>query len=757
MEKSPGILQRLRLAMASRAPLTDDEKMTLAKFLPGGTRTAPDRTTRGLQRAYSRSPWVRAVASKISDSVGSARWALFGTTTSSGKFVKSEKAQGGGVDMKAFALGETIVDGLNLVPITDHPALRLLYSSNPMFPGHVARSLTQTYLDLTGEAFWLLEPQDVDGKAVPERFWPIPTSWVVSMPTATDPFWEVQTPSWKGKFPAAAVFRFVTPDPENPYNRGSGHFRSLGDEIDTDEFAARHVRAWFLNKARPDMIVFGEGLGDKDVKRLEVGWLQAAQGFVRAHRPFFMNRKVDVKMISQKFSDMELTDLRKWERDAIIHGLGIPPEILGIIESSNRATIDAADYLFARHVVTPRLEFMRAFIQFNLLPIYDDRLVLAYESPVAEDREHNLDIAKVAPWCWSVNEWRAMRGDEPRDDGDVFVIPFNQRIVPNLTPEPSAMRSLAAAPTTATALPCGCDPDDTPTDTKAIIDRAVRQIGGETMTGLALKLSPGMQADIIAAFRALRNSIDIRALMAAFDAGNLEVAMSLISEADVIAELEPARQTLREAVVLVGEESATLLGEFLGVKLAFDLTNPAAVAELEKVGAAMVTNVSDSTIAAIREVLVEAYREGRTASQAAKDIRRMIGLTEPDARSFNRLRLKLEGQGLSESEIADQLDKWVEAKIRYRAQVIAENELVQAGNAGQELLWGQAVDDGHIPPETKRRWVVTPDDRLCVLCAPMAGVEVGLNEPWQTQTGPVLNPNAIHVRCRCTEVLVVRR
>jgi hypothetical protein len=33
---------------------------------------------------------------------------------------------------------------------------------------------------------------------------------------------------------------------------------------------------------------------------------------------------------------------------------GIPPEKLGIVENSNRSTIDSADYLFAKSILVPQ-------------------------------------------------------------------------------------------------------------------------------------------------------------------------------------------------------------------------------------------------------------------------------------------------------------------------------------------------------------------------------------------------------------------
>ena len=778
--------QRLRLGMKLAGKLSDEERGILAKIIPGSRRASAYRGVQGMLTAYSRSPWIRAIESKIGDATGSVRWLLFGLKNRSGKFVKAPQLQGSNLDLKALALGTLDVDG-ELVPIPDHPLLRLLNYSNPLFPGTVGRGQTTISLDLTGEAHWLLGPESVDsGAIVPERFWLLPSNWITAMPTADHPNWEVQTPAWRGTFPEQAILRFVTPDPLNPYGRGSGLFRAFGDEIDTDEYASQHVKSFFLNDATPRLLITGEGMSEADTKRMETSWLQSLQGFLKKHKPFFIARKVDVQQLSQKFSDMELGELRKWERDILVHGVGMPPELLGIIENSNRSTINAADYLWSRWVLTPRLDLQRAFMQQQLVPIYDDRLILAYASPIQEDREYQLDVMKANPAAYMVNDWKRQAGIEPTDDGDVYLMGFNQKIVADLKPTETlqlASRStepplkLTAGSGDTDALPCGCGdpecssgPQDVYDRVNAILDGMkaglptgyTKQVGGAETTRLALHLSPQMQKEIIAAFKAMQNQIDYRALMEAFEAGNIDAAIQVLNAADLPAELEIARQTLRQAIVVVGEAAAKELGEFLGVQIAFDLTNPESVAFLQEFGAEMVTNVSDETIAALRRMLEQAYADGMTAKEVAKLIADHpgVGLTERDITRRRRLIAEMRDAGLTEAQIQTEIDKWTTAKIKYRAELIAVNELVGAGNYGQRRLWDQAMGEGLLDATTMRQWITTPDERRCVLCSPMAAPSLGVSivsmrQPYQTPTGAVFIPSDIHVHCRCTERILV--
>lgn len=416
-----GVLDRVH----SKAPVgvfSDDSRKQawglLSGALPGGMGAPPARSTADYLRAYAQMPWLRAVAMRIATAVASAEWQLFAV----GK--PQEKARRGGIVTRMQRaqgahrrkLLKTAHDHDELKQIDEHPLLDVLTQANGFQTGLSMRKLTQVHLDLVGDAFWLKER---DGQGTPVGVWPIPPHWILATPTPQFRFFRVSFRAWRGLIPDTEFLWFSDDDPMNPYARGTGLAQSLGDELETDEYAARYTKAFFYNSARPDMLIYPKGgsLQGGNVKKLEEDWLANAQGFFKAFKPYFLSREVEVKTFdNSNLRSMQFTQLREFERNTILQVFGMPPEILGVLEHSNRATISTADYLMSRYVVEPRLEFLRSVLQERFVPEYDDRIIIDFVSPVAADDDHSLAVATAAPWALTIDEWRNMAGKDPMEN-----------------------------------------------------------------------------------------------------------------------------------------------------------------------------------------------------------------------------------------------------------------------------------------------------------------------------------------------------
>lgn len=387
-------------------------------------RSPPRRGSAELILMYRHSPWLQSVVSKIAMATASVEWKVGVLVNSRGKPVKSKELGliGDHVQRNAW-LREAKAAG-EYRELTDHPILDFLDAGCHRMTGLDVRSLTQVYLELKGESFAVLER---NAMGMPVRQWPIPSHWVSELPNGSEGYYEIRVGGLPKRFPAADVLDLVIPDAYDPYSRGAGIGEALGDELDTDEYAAKFMKSFFYNGALPDAIVSYPELNHDDVKRIEEDWYARHRGSDRAHRIRFTNGKVELHEVGRSFKDMELIELRKFERNTVVEVFGIAPEVVGIIENSNRATIESADFLTAKYVVVPRVERQRAHYQVKLLPQFDKRevLVLWYESPVPEDKEYKLKAAKAAPYALTVRQWNELQGVESVGDVDVRMVPVN--------------------------------------------------------------------------------------------------------------------------------------------------------------------------------------------------------------------------------------------------------------------------------------------------------------------------------------------
>lgn len=770
-------------------------------FVPGGNQNPPTRLARQFLEQYSHMPWLRAVVNRISTSVAQTQWQIF-------------IARSTGTRNRMRSMGSTdyrdrrkellrLKQAGDLTEITDHPILDLLDTGNRFFLGMSTRILTQIYLEILGEAFWIKQ-RDNAGRVA--ALWPVPPTWIMDTPTPDKPFFKANFRGFQGEIPMTEVVWMMHPDPANPYGRGVGYMQALADELEIDEYVAKFTKTFFFNGARPDMIITMEGAKKEDRDRAEQNWQARLQGFWKAYRPFFTSKKMDVEFIQQDLSHIRLTELRVHERNTIMQVTGIPPEILGVIENSNRSTIEASDFLYSKWVVEPRLEFQRCILQEDLVPEFDERLIIDFVSPVKEDKEFHLKAAQAAPWSRTVNEWRDLQDLEPIADGsgEVFMVPFN------LTPtaainQPAGLlgtgqRGVAHDPGANVIRSLG-DPEfqclDLLTHDSAdpfvrahhelispfcrthyyvdsirpTADLSVFRQGGEPSIGgplgdlflamhdVADKFRDQVLGIFTGSVEEVRANIDRELLRNGLATGN----RGMINEALPVEILQNMEGFIADAslneIALAGSVSSDILEAVTGFQVQFDPRSEHIQRVATTMAGELVTQITDRQRSDLQDVLTRILGGDRSTDQSAQLIGDMVGLTDRQMATLLTFETNLRAQGRPESEIGSRVSNLSRAMRRRRGEVIARTETINTANAGQMETWRQAVDQSLINPQTATRvWIVTDDDRLDTrICEPMDGQVVGLFEDFTTGDGRKVPFPTAHPQCRCAVALRVNR
>lgn len=247
------------------------------------------------------------------------------------------------------------------------------------------------------------------------------------------------------------------------------------------------------------------------------------------------------------------------------------------------------------------------------------------------------------------------------------------------------------------------------------------------------------------------------------------------------------REQLMESLLDIVDSSGTSLSK-IGIRVAqgkirtakdtvrtsFKKSNPRARQWAAQRSSRLVTDVTKTTREAIRKVIARSFEKQFTVGESARLIRNVVGLTERDAQAVLRLRETLaESPGQlvragntrirvpedpSQDFLESKTEAYADRLLRARSETIARTETMAASNEGQRELWLQAQDEGLLPRNIVRKWIITDDDRLDeAICAEMEGETAELDEPFVLPDGTeVMGPPA-HPNCRCTQGLAQGR
>lgn len=157
-------------------------------------------------------------------------------------------------------------------------------------------------------------------------------------------------------------------------------------------------------------------------------WNKKHRGVENSHMAAAITGKVDVKTFgSENARELGFVESRTSTRDAVLEHFGVPREIMGITENSNRSTADSAQYIYAKNVLTPRIQDREDAINQQLLPLFGDNLVWRFDPVIPYDKEFDKALA-LDGWndgLLTKNEARAKIGMPKVKGGDVFKVGIN--------------------------------------------------------------------------------------------------------------------------------------------------------------------------------------------------------------------------------------------------------------------------------------------------------------------------------------------
>lgn len=290
-----------------------------------------------------------------------------------------------------------------------HPFLDFWENPNPLyeFNSNSIWKLQEIYLLLKGEGYFIIERR-MDG--TPAELWPVPTHWVMETPYMNNPFYRVQLSNGNSlQISVDDMFVMKNLNPIDPFRRGLGQAEAIADEIEIDEYAAKFQKKFFYNDATPALLVGMPGSQKEERERFLEMWKNKFMGVNNSHRVAAVGAEVTVNKLADNMKDLDMVNGRLFIRDGVLEHFGVPREIMGITENSNRATAEAAQYIYAQNVLSPRLSDREKAINKQLLPSFGNNLVWRFNDIIPHDKEFEKAVA--------IDGWNAglLTKDEARE------------------------------------------------------------------------------------------------------------------------------------------------------------------------------------------------------------------------------------------------------------------------------------------------------------------------------------------------------
>jgi len=308
--------------------------------------------------------------------------------------------------------------------VEDHPILDLLAQVNPYTTKFEMLDMTQTFLELLGNAYWLKVRGNNGGK--PLELWMLRPDWVKIVPGTDTPVdhYEYQEESGpRTSFRAEDVIQFKQPNPKSSIY-GMPTVQPAMETIRNLVYSTRWNMKFFYNSARPDFFVISKkGMDTESKVELRRQWDIEHGGIDNAHKFAILNGEIEVKEMNQTMKEMEFSKLHTESVNDILAAFGVPRAVIGMV-GMNRAEAEAQIYTFLAETIEPKIRRIVERLNEFLVPEFGDNLFLDFKDPTPENRKADLEFyASALSNHWMViNEVRDKENLPPLKGGwDIYM------------------------------------------------------------------------------------------------------------------------------------------------------------------------------------------------------------------------------------------------------------------------------------------------------------------------------------------------
>lgn len=593
----------------------------------------------------------------------------------------------------------------------DHSLADLLERPNPDMEMADLLQLTSLFLDSTGACLWVKNRDR--GKRVGSLY-----------PFSGDSFsvaaaegrmygrFQVRTATGQKSYAPEDVILFADPDPADPYRFVSPLDAALG-RLGIDRTLVDSVKAGLQNAVVPGMVLsFPDGMNLTDEQKAEFkASLAAGYETARNHgKSLVIGGGVTASRQKLGFDGLRGGELGKEIEAAVCACFQIPPVIIGayvgLDNSSDRHNLETSVGLFYDNAMLPLWARLEKALTRGLLreadnnPLRFVRFDKTRIKALQEDQAAKADVIQKAGRALTVNDARVMLGLVPLEDERGERLMSESAVSPSTETEEPSLRIVKSVSPRSEA-----KADDTRWVLFDAVTRA-QEYGWELAA--AQQLEEDRSAVLRIAERTLRTRQKDDDPYSPADPDSVrELIREIASHLDLNSAVQ-WRARMKPLTDATGRAAVERLSTELGIS--FDLLQPGLLEYVEEHSAKLVTQVTDTTKQAIRDVLRDGLAEGE---------------------GIPALRKRIEELGVFN---------------RSRAELIARTETTTNSNgaAVESLRAYQAEHGGTF----RKRWLSARDSRVREEHLALDGETVGLDEPFSNGLMHPGEPN-----CRCTTTL----
>lgn len=326
-------------------------------------------------RAYGSSGTVFSIVSMLARQTAKVPWHLYRQAPQDGRV--------------RYTTGDKGSD--QRTEVVQHLAMKIWNRPNAFMTGFMLREMAQTHLDLTGEAYLVVQR---DGRATfPTGLWPVRPDRMDPVPSAEKFLagYIYRGPSGEAvPLQPDEVIQVKYPNPFDPYH-GLGPVQSILVDIDAAKYSAAWNRNFFLNSATPGGVIqVDKRLSDEEWREFTDRWRESHRGMGAAHRVAVLEQGAMWVPNAHTIQDMDFANLRNVSRDVIREAFAMHKAIMGTTDDVNRANAQTAQEHFESFLITDRLDRWRDILNCFYLPLYGttgDGVEMDHDDAVTSNRE----------------------------------------------------------------------------------------------------------------------------------------------------------------------------------------------------------------------------------------------------------------------------------------------------------------------------------------------------------------------------------